>query len=362
MNFDIEEHPRKKKKNKKLTKKQKYLIGIICLFLVLVFFVVMILFLPKEEKKEEVVKEEVKEEVKPEVKKLQIVDEDSKERPIAIMIDNNIGSAKHVGLQEAYITYEVIVEGGLTRMMAIYKDRNVEKIGPVRSSRHYFLDYALESDSIYAHFGWSPYAEKDIPYLGVNNINGMVDSSPYWRDSSAVAPHNVFTAIDKLKGEAKRKGYSTETDNWQLFKYSIDELDINTEGSPASVANSVYIPYSYAQSRSYTYDSENKYYLRNMNQVAHSDGVTNSQYHYKNIIIEQVRNFTLDREGRQDLDTVGSGSGYFITNGFYKPITWVKDSRSGKTRYTYENGEEIVLNDGNTFIQIIPTTSVVGIE
>ena len=362
MNFDIEEHPHKKKKNKKLTKKQKYLVWIICLFLVLVFFIVMILFMPREEKQEEVVPEEVKEETVPEVKKLHVVDEDSRERPIAIMIDNNIGNAKHFGLQDAYITYEVIVEGGLTRMMAIYKDKDVEKIGPVRSSRHYFLDYALESDSIYAHFGWSPYAEKDISYLGVNNINGMVDSDPYWRDSGAVAPHNVFTSTNKLRSEAKHKGYSSVTDNWKLFQYSVDEIDINSEESPASVANNIYIPYSYAQSRSYVYDEANKYYLRSMNQVAHIDGATNNQYHYKNIIIEQVRNFTLDREGRQDLDTVGSGSGYFITNGYYKPIKWVKDSRSGKTKYTYENGEEVVLNDGNTFIQVIPTTSVVGIE
>ena len=88
-------------------------------------------------------------------KELTIFDTNSTERPIAIMIDNNVENNNHAGLQESYLNYEIIVEGGLTRIMAIYKDRKVELIGPVRSSRHYFLDYALESDAIYAHYGWS---------------------------------------------------------------------------------------------------------------------------------------------------------------------------------------------------------------
>ena len=363
MKFEVEEQHPKKKKKKRLTKRQKMIALIFFLFLVLIFLLTLLLFMPKKEEEKVPVKKEKKEPVVEE-KHLQIVDENSKERPIAIMIDNNIGSARHEGLQDSYITYEIIVEGGLTRMMALYKDKEVEKIGPVRSSRHYFLDYALESGAIYAHFGWSPYAEKDISYLGVNNINGMVDDAPYWRESGAIAPHNVFTSTNKLRETAKSKGYSLESDDWRLLNYSIDEIELfnPNEDTGAILANSVWIPYSYAQNRSYTYDSEHKYYLRSMNGVAHMDRSTDEQYHYKNIIIESVRNFTLDSEGRQDLDTEGSGTGYYITNGYALPIHWQKDSRKGKTRYTYEDGNEITVNDGNTFIQIIPTSSTVGIE
>ena len=98
-------------------------------------------------------------------------------RPIAVMIDN-VGSARpQAGLNEAYLVYEIIVEGNLTRLMTVYKDADLEKIGPVRSARHYFLDYALENDAIYVHFGWSPQAQADIGKLRVDNINGMVESS-----------------------------------------------------------------------------------------------------------------------------------------------------------------------------------------
>ena len=88
------------------------------------------------------------------------------------MIDTNIGDAKHAGLQDSYVNYEIIVEGGLTRIMALFKDKEVGIVGPVRSARNYFLDYALEHDAVYAHFGWSPNAEADIKELQVQNING----------------------------------------------------------------------------------------------------------------------------------------------------------------------------------------------
>ena len=87
-----------------------------------------------------------------EEKEVQIFNGDT--RPIAVMIDN-VGDARpQAGLNDAYIVYEIIVEGNLTRLMAVFKDVDLEKIGPIRSSRHYFLDYALENDAIYVHFLW----------------------------------------------------------------------------------------------------------------------------------------------------------------------------------------------------------------
>ena len=74
--------------------------------------------------------------VEPE-KKLKIVDENSKSRPIAVMINNNHVAWPHAGLQDAYLTYEILAEGGITRLMALFKDQNTEKIGSVRSARPY---------------------------------------------------------------------------------------------------------------------------------------------------------------------------------------------------------------------------------
>lgn len=357
-------------KKKKLDKNK--VIGILLLLIAVgtIVFVILFYMTPKEETKK------TKEPVVTKEKKLKIVDEDSNERPIAVMIDNNIGQGRHAGLQDSYINYEIIVEGGLTRIMAIFKDKDVDLIGPVRSSRHYFLDYALESDAIYAHYGWNTYAENDIRALDVNNINGLYDEAPYWRDKTIAAPHNVFTSTNKLYEYAKQKNYSTTTNNWKLLNYNPEEINLNDpistteqvnpetgekEKVPVTregllTANSIVIPYSYYQTRSYTYDATNKVYLRFMNDEPHMDKTTGEQLHYKNIIIEQVRNYQLDSDGRQDLDTVGSGTGYYITNGYALPINWTKSSRSAKTIYKYLDGSEVEINDGNTFIQIMPTT------
>lgn len=358
-------------KKKRLTKKN-IIVGIIFLIIILgMLGYIYITYINKEEPKK-------KENKEPEIeeKKLTIVNEESNQRPIAVMIDNNIGNGRHAGLQESYINYEIIVEGGLTRIMAVFKDKDVSLIGPVRSSRHYFLDYALESDVIYAHYGWSTYAQNDIRTLGVNNINGLYDDYPFWRDQSIAAPHNVFTSTEKLYDYAKQKNYNTTTENWKLLNYTTDEVNLNepisatTQVNPETgkkekvpvtregllTANSVVIPYSYYQTRSYTYDAERKVYLRYMNDTPHIDKVSGQQLYYKNVIIQQVTNSQLDSEGRQDLNTTGSGNGYYITNGYAVPIHWTKSSRSAKTIYKYSDGSKVQINDGNTFVQIMPTT------
>lgn len=343
-----------KKKSKR--KKKDKIITLVCISIILVCcFLLLYYYLSEPTKTPSEVKEE---------KKLTIVDQDSNKRPLAVMYDNNVGYDSHAGLQDSYLNYEVIVEGGLTRIMALFKDKDVKLIGPVRSSRHYFLDYSLESDAIYCHYGWSEFAKSDISKLGVDNINGLTNENAYYRDNSISRPHNVFTTSERLYKQAENSNYNVTTKSWKLLNYSVDNIsfdnifkeDTNEENEWYRIANSIVLKYSNYQTTSYQYDSENKYYLRSMDGNPHLDKTTKEQLHYKNIIIEKVKNSTLDDYGRQDLETVGTGEGYYITNGYAAPITWQKDTRNGKTVYKYENGEEIKVNDGNTFIQIVPIT------
>lgn len=353
----------------KKKKKRKKIITLITLFIIII---IILVYLASTNKIEIKIPFTDVNTTKTEKKKLTIYDEDSNKRPIAVMIDNNVGYSSQVGLQDAFVTYEAIVEGGLTRMMAIFKDANTSLIGPVRSSRHYFLDYALEYDSLYAHYGWSTFAENDIKSLRVNNINGLYVDSAYWRDRKIAAPHNVFTNIETLYKSAENLGYQTTTDEWEALTITSDNVDLtkiknktctDTDCDTGLVqANKVTIPYSNSQTRSYAYDSERKVYLRYMNHNAHIDRDSKEQYHYKNIIIIKVKNKTLDSYGRQDLDTTGTKEAYYITNGYAIPITAKKDSRSGKTIYNYMDGSEVKLNDGNTFIQIEPVNMTPSFE
>ena len=292
-----------------------------------------------------------------ETKKLKIVDEDSTSRPYAVMINNiNVARPLQSGLQDAYLMYEIIVEGGITRYMALFMDQNTERIGSIRSARHYFLDYALENDAIYVHHGQSPQAQSDFTALNIDKI--VVDNSKTgWRDTSlnVSSEHTLFTSIAKLNNGIGSK--RTTRNNDLLLNYSVDEIDMaSLEG--ATAATNISIPYSNSYVTSYVYDAENGYYLRSVNGNKHTDYVTKKQYHFKNIITYQVKNTTLndgENKGRQTIENVGEGTGYYISDGYSVPIKWVKKSRKDQTKYYYTNGEELKVNDGNTFIQIQPT-------
>lgn len=297
------------------------------------------------------------------VKKLNIVNEESKSRPYAIMINNVEGARKlQSGLQDAYMVYELMVEGGITRYLALFLDQTTERIGSIRSARHYYLDYALENDAIYVHHGYSPQAREDWSKLGVDRIE-VNESTTGWRDKSASKTYEftLFTNIEKLgKGIRSKR---SERNKDLLLNYSVDNIDISQmEG--AIPANKVDIKYSSNTTTNYEYDTDNNIYLRSVNNKGQNDYVTGKQLTVKNIIVYKVKysNIQGDNKGRQTIDNVGNGTGYYISNGYAVPITWKKDSRSSATIYKYNNGKEIQVNDGNTFIQIMPDNQTLAIS
>lgn len=314
---------------------------------------------------EEEIPNDEEEPVIPPKPKLKIIDLDSKTRPIAIMIDNEKGAWPQAGLQDTYIAYEIIVEGGITRILGVFKDQDTAKIGPIRSARHYFLDYALENDAIFTHFGFSPQAESDIKSLKVNNISGtQADGSAFTRDTSIKGWQNVFTSIQKLTARASVKKYRLESTAEPLLNYSVDPVDLSViEGVKA--ANTISIHYSTSHYTGYEYDAVTKVYKRSMQGKPHLDRTTGLQYTFKNIIVYGVNNYPLNDgsgKGRQGLNNIGNGTGYYITEGYAVPIKWEKASRESKTIYTYLNGEEIKVNDGNTFIHLQPLNKILTIE
>ncbi len=342
--------------------KQKILKIIIISILIILTGVIIVLLIEKSKNNIEVPEHnnEVMTEKVNEVKQPEIFS--GNDRPIAVMIDN-VGAARpQVGLNDAFIVYEIIVEGNQTRLMAVFKNKKVNKIGPIRSSRHYFLDYALENDAIYTHFGWSPQAKSDISKLSVKNINGIYESSKsFWRVKDKPAPHNVITSTEKILEIAQRKGYSTKSNKKSVLKYSVDEIELES----GNTANNIIIPYSSSYKVTYKYDDEKKVYVRGYNKTTQKDWQTKEMITTKNIIITFAKNTTIDDgsgKGRQNLQNIGKMEGYYITNGKAIKIECYKSSRKEQTVYRDLEGNEINVNDGNTFIQIVPTDKKVTIE
>lgn len=284
-------------------------------------------------------------------------------RPLAVMIDNEgTRVLPQGGLDKAQIVYEVIVEGGLTRLMPVFWGTEPEMIGPVRSARHYFLDFSMEYDAIYVHYGGSPQAGTDIKKLKQDEIDGMylgpdvfwdlTNDRKNWQDS--------YTSMEKLKKHAEKKKFHDTAEVKFPFTYNEAGKDVVPAGENAAVITLKYP----SMTSKYEYDSASGIYKRFRYGKDHMERVTGKQLTAKNIIVLYVPNWDIkgDYAGRQDMDTTGSGKGYFISCGKAVKIKWSKESRSAQTKYTYENGDPLVLNRGQTWIQIMPVNAKVTME
>lgn len=297
------------------------------------------------------------------VSNVKIIDIYSKTRPYAIMINCKSEALPQVGLQDAYIVYEEMVEGGITRMMALFKDKELAKVGSARSARVQYFPYVFENDAIYVHAGGSPESLTRLKKDKIDEID--VDGQYGVRDKELAKKraweHTLFTNTKLLEKAIKDKNLRTTTNQKNLLTYSEEELDLSKYKT--GVAKKVSIKYSYYRTSIYEYDKENLNYLRYMNKTKNTDLVTGEQYRVKNIIVYGVKydSYRYDLTPKsttqyQKPAIYGTGEGYYITDGVSLPITWEKKDESSQTIYKIkETGENLVVNDGNTYIQIYPT-------
>ncbi len=352
-------------------------VALFVLLIVLIIVAIVVVSAGKKEEdthvavdqKQEVEQEEESVEQKPEEKKIKIFN--GEDRPIAFMIDNNKNAQPQASINKAYMVYEIIVEGNETRLMAIFKGVEADVVGPIRSARHYFLDYAMENNAIYAHLGMSPQAESDLKKYDIDSMNGQVydtgkartETSRYWRATHKKAPHNAYTNIPSILSIAEDKGYETTSNKESVLNYVAEEVHLETEN--AIVANTITIPYASTHKVKYEYDAETGRYTRWSKGRIMYDETTDEKITTKNIIITFAENYTLDdgeNKGRQDVITVGELDGYYITNGKAIPIKCIKTARESQTTYQDLNGNEIEVNDGNTFVNVCPIDANVTIE
>ena len=281
------------------------------------------------------------------------------------MINTHNEALPQSGLQDAYIVYELMVEGGITRMMALFKEADVDKIGSVRSARTQYLGYAYENDAIYVHAGGANDALGRISREGINDVD--VDGQYGVRDTNLnrAWEHTLFTTTDLIKKGISNRGFRTESNVDNLLNYQAKSIDFS-KFKDVKEANSVSIKYSDYRTSEYKYDTTKKVYLRSMNGYSNTDLVTGKQYEVKNIIVYGVYYTNYCDSGYcayQKIDNIGTGEGYYISEGYAIPITWTKENEKSQTVYTVkETGKELVVNDGNTYIQIYPTSGNLSIN
>lgn len=286
----------------------------------------------------------------------------STRRPIAVMFDNFYSARPQAGLDKADIIYEILAEGLITRYMGIYYGEYPDHIGPVRSSRPYFVLKALEYDPYYVHVGGSTQALSDIRKYAVADIDGLT-SGAYWREKHKKAPHNVYTSADALLKEAKRFGYKQNAD----FDFmSFYETFTENPGEKASEITFVYKEPTQADkigyNTSYKYNDEEKVYYRYTNGKPHLDEDSKAHLSCTNILVQYANTTVIDSEGRLKIDLIATGKGRYYTAGVYEDVTWEKASANAPTFFFDKDGEMLVLNPGVTWIQVVKSGNVETIE
>lgn len=297
------------------------------------------------------------------VEKVDIIDINSNTRPFAVVVNNTpVAVQVQEGLNKAYIVYEIPTEGSTSRLLALFKDVDNVTIGTIRSVRHNFIDFAYESNAILVGYGWSNIAENQLRSGIIDNMNGMIESYPYWRNNpeGLASEHTAYTSTTKIREYAQQKGYSLTGDNTILLKYNTGDVDLSSKNG-AIKANVVSVPYGNIATR-FEYDKDKKIYYKVVNNVWITDHATGENISTKNIIVEKINYGSTPNGYYWDLYDVGSGDGYYITNGYAVPIKWSKPSRSAKTTYTYLDGSEIEVSDGRTYIEVQVNSQPLTIE
>ncbi len=282
----------------------------------------------------------------------------TKRRPVAVVIDNDPTFGSQSGLDKAAWIYEVPVEGGITRFLALYHHYDALVLGPVRSLRPYFLDRALEFGAAISHIGYSPQAKKDITELGAISLNEFTFPNLYWRTVDKKMPHNLYTNTENLFGELEERGLDKINPGWEIDFIQEEDLD----GVPGDYADKVRIHYHLGVVE-YRYSTVEGVYKRFFRDRPHVDGETGEQLFAANVIIQHTeRPRVLDSEGRLEFKTIGSGQGRVLQKGRDYEAMWEKKSREGWTRFSHPDGSLITLLPGNTWVQVVPEGTRVEVE
>ena len=282
-------------------------------------------------------------------------------RPVGIMI-NNISVAQKVqtGINQADIVYETEVEGGITRLLAIYKTiQNISQIGSVRSARYPFIDLALGHNAIYVHHGQDNFHAgphlRDIDHFTVSeNAGGARISNGLSRE------HTLYAYGDKLweKLEKKFDTVSSDLYDWQKFA----DKDVKLENA----ANSVTVPFSSSYITKFVYNKNSGEYTRYSGDTLIKDYVTGETIEFKNIFVLKTTIRTYNCTGKDHYNhkevLLESGEGYYLVNGTYTPILWEKGDDTDPMVFKTLDGEKLSVNKGTSWVCLVNSSRTITIE
>jgi len=268
----------------------------------------------------------------------------------AVMTDNIHVARPAAGIADAPLVIEALAEGAITRLLAFYPDgTDVDRIGPVRSARRYFVDWAEEYGAVYVHIGGSPEALDLLETSVVRDLNQFWWGGYFWRDRARYAPHNLYTSTDLLhEALAELEGKRGAVDSSRPFK----EGGPDGAGEPGTV-DEIRVDYPAAAYRVvWSYDAETNRYGRYQGTGEFTDE-TGRQVMADNVVVQVTDVRVVDNVGRREVRTTGEGGAIVFRDGQAIEAKWVKED-GGRTRFIYSySSDEIPWNVGVTWIEVV---------
>ncbi len=307
-------------------------------------------------------------------------------RPLAVMINNHPDARPQFGLSKADLVYEAVAEGGITRLLALFHAQDVDKIGPVRSARVYYEDWAAEFNSWYAHWGgaymdaddkanqnnpnydFTCHPEADS-YAKINRINlpsldqMWLGTAAYWRDDGrgVASEHTGYTSTFKLWQEAPRKYPGWEGyDKFEQWEFKDDnpaqtptatQISFNFWDIPSFAVRWKYVP------------EENNYQRYQGGELQVDAGADSSPLVAKNVILQFMRETSFnDQKKHLNYETIGSGDAQIFLDGREVKGTWEKKEIRKRTKFYDQQGNEVDFNRGQIWIEVVPASNIENVE
>jgi Protein of unknown function (DUF3048) N-terminal domain/Protein of unknown function (DUF3048) C-terminal domain len=281
-----------------------------------------------------------------------------RQRPIIVMIDNHPNAYPQTGLDRAAVVFEALAEFGVTRFMAVYAPGitpDAPQIGPIRSTRLYFAQWALGFHALYVHAGGSPQGLELVESTNqLINLDALktANGSYFTRSSDNDAPHNLFSSSAELERAAQALGVAdlAQPDLGFLFKSDAPEAQ-----RPAAQQIGYFFIYR-EDNAGWSYDPQTNGYLRLRRGKPARDAATNEQLWAKDVVVLEIKEVPLanDPKGRIEQTVVGTGRARVFMDGIEREVTWRKDAPEAPLRF-FAGSAETQLNAGPVWIVVLPS-------
>lgn len=279
------------------------------------------------------------------------------------MIDNHPNAYPQSGLDRAAVVFEGLAEYGVTRFVALYSDGitpDAGEIGPVRSTRLYFAQWAMGFHPVYAYAGGSPdgialakTTDQLISFDALDELNYV------WRDTERTAPHNLYTSSVMLRRFADDKAVRSleDPENGFLFAYL-------AAAEPPQARTIEYFFLDRSSRAGFEYDTSSNGYHRVMRGAPHRDRVSDQQLWTRNVVVMQVNEAARHDDAQQRIDqqVVGSGPARVFMAGRAVEASWRKDAEGTALRFYDASGQELIFNAGPIWIAAIPSFDRLTVE